>query len=84
MTLISNIGKLIEKILHKRLYSFLEKNSLLFEQQYGFRNKLSTNHTLIDITNRIQEASDNDQFANGICVDFTKAFDIYVVSPLCS
>ena len=25
--LISNIGKLIEKIVHKRLYSFLEKNS---------------------------------------------------------
>ena len=25
--LISNIGKLIEKIVHRRLYSFLEKNS---------------------------------------------------------
>ena len=47
ISLISNIGKLIEKIVHKRLYSFLEKNSLLFKQQYGFRNKLSTNHALI-------------------------------------
>ena len=36
--LISNIGKLIE-----RLYSFLEKNDLLSEQQYGFRNKATTN-----------------------------------------
>ena len=73
ISLISNIGKLIEKIVHKRLYSFLEKNYLLFEQQYGFRNKLSTNHALIDITNKIQEACDNGQFTCGIYVDFKKA-----------
>ena len=30
ISLISNNGKLIEKIVHKRLYSFLEKNYLLF------------------------------------------------------
>ena len=74
ISLISNIGKLIEKIVHKRLYSFLEKNSL-FEQQYGFRNKLPTNHALIDITNRIQEACDNGQYACRIYVDFKKTFD---------
>ena len=66
ISLISNIGKLIEKIVRKRLYSFLKKNYLLFEQQYGFRNKLSTNHALIDVTNRIQEACDSGQFAGGI------------------
>ena len=66
ISLISNIGKLIEKIVRKRLYSFLKKNYLLFEQQYGFRNKLSTNHALIDVTNRIQEACHSGQFAGGI------------------
>ena len=76
-SLISNIGKLIEKIVHKRLYSFLEKNYILFEQQYGFRNKLSTNHALIDITKRIQEACDNGQYACGIYVDFKKTFDTF-------
>ena len=76
ISLISNIGKLIEKIVHERLYNFLEKNSLLFKQQYRFRNKLSTNHSLIDITNRIQEADDNGQYACGIYVDFKKTFDM--------
>ena len=74
ISLISNIGKLIEKTVHTKLYTFLEKN-LLFKQQYGFRNKLATNHALIDTTNRIQEACDNGQYACGIYVDFTKAFD---------
>ena len=41
ISLISNLGKLMEKIVHARLYSFREKNSLLFERQYGFRKKLS-------------------------------------------
>ena len=64
----------------KRQYiknSFLEKNSLLFEQQYGCRNKLSTHHPLIDITNIIQEVCDSGQYeyACGIYVDFKKAFD---------
>ena len=56
ISLISNLSKLIEKLAHKRLYNFLEKFSLLFEKQSDFRVKMSTNHTLIDITNKIQEA----------------------------
>ena len=30
LSLISNLGKLIEKIVHKRLYNFIEKHTLLF------------------------------------------------------
>ena len=37
---------------------------------------MSTNHALIDITNRIQEAcEDNSQYVCGIYVDFKNAFD---------
>ena len=67
--LISNLSKLMEKIVHLRLYN------LLFERQYGFRNKLSTNHALIDITSKIQTACDKGIFACGVYVDFKKAFD---------
>ena len=56
ISLISNLSKLIEKLAHKRLYNFLQKFSLLFEKQSDFRVKMPTNHTLIDITNKIQEA----------------------------
>ena len=68
ISLISNLSKLIEKLAHKRLYNFLEKYSLLFEKQYGFRVKISNNHALIDITNKIQEACDKGSFA--YCVFF--------------
>ena len=50
ISLTSNISKLLEKLVHERLYSFLEKEKLLFEEQYGFRNKRSTTDALTDIT----------------------------------
>ena len=65
----------MEKHAHQRICSFLEKNSLIFEQQYGFRNKLSTNHPPVDITIKIQKACDNSNFACGVFVDFKKTFD---------
>ena len=37
ISLLSNISKLFEKILHKRLYDFLVTNNILFEKQFGFR-----------------------------------------------
>ena len=40
--LLSNITKIIEKIVHKRSFFFLEKNNYLYELQFGFRNKTST------------------------------------------
>ena len=75
ISLISNLSKLMEKIVHLRLYSFLEKNSLLFDRQFDFWNKLSTNHILIDITSKIQTTCNKGIFACGVYVDFKKAFD---------
>ena len=65
----------MEKTVHPRLYNFLEKNSLLFGRQFGFRNKLSTNHAVIDITSKIETACDKGFFACGVYFDFKKAFD---------
>ena len=54
----------MEKIVHPRPYSFLQKNSLLSEQKYYFNNKLFTNHALINITtSKIQTACDKGIFA---------------------
>ena len=56
ISLISNISKLTEKTVHERLFSFLEKEQLLFVGQFGFRNNRSATYTLIDITGRIRDA----------------------------
>ena len=73
--LISNISKIIEKLIHKRLNSFLEQNSIFYPFQFGFRRNHSTTHALIEITDQIKEACDHGLYACCVCLDLKKAFD---------
>ena len=75
VSLTSNLSKLIEKLVHKRHYTFLEKHKFLHEHQYGFQKKHSTNHALIDITEKIRSALAQNIFAFGIFIDLQKLFD---------
>ena len=75
ISLLSNLNKIFEKIIFKRVSSFVEKNDILFSHQFGFRSKHSTTHALVSITEKIKSALDNDKVACGIFVDLQKAFD---------
>ena len=75
ISLLSNLNKIFEKLVHERLYSFLELHDCIFELQFGFRTKHSTNHALMSLTEMVRNALDNSKFACGIFVDFQKAFD---------
>ena len=75
ISLLSNINKIIEKIIHERLYSFLEKYQCIYELQYGFRSGHSIDHCLIDLTENIRSAIDANKYAVGVFVDLQKAFD---------
>ena len=75
ISLLSNIGKMIEKLIHKCLFKFLNSNNCLFNYQFGFRNHHSTNHALISITEKNWKAVDDGKIACGVFLDFQKAFD---------
>ena len=75
ISLLSNINKIFEKIMHNRLYDFLEDQGLLFKNQFGFRKKHSTTHALIDLTEDIRKAIDENKFVCGVFIDLQKAFD---------
>ena len=75
ISLLSNLNKILEKIMHKRIYAFLEKYELLYSLQFGFRTQYSTTHALIHMTEAIRTALDSGQVTCGIFVDFQKAFD---------
>ena len=75
ISLLSNINKIFEKIMFKRLYDFLEKNKCIYDLQFGFRSKHSTSHALITITEQIRTALDEGEQACGVFIDLQKAFD---------
>ena len=75
ISLLSNINKIIEKLMHERLYSFLEKHKCIYELQFGFRSKHSTGHALTDLTEAIRKSLDEGNFSVGVFIDLQKAFD---------
>ena len=45
--------------------SFIECNNILYNRQYGFRRSHSTYHALIDFTEKIANAFENNKFLIG-------------------
>ena len=58
ISLLSLFDKIFEKILCRRLVSFLEQNKILYCYQYGFRKLYSTVLALIEITDYIKRLLD--------------------------
>ena len=75
ISLLSIFDKIIEKLMHARLYEFLELHNILFLNQFGFRKFHSTSHSLVEITEEIKESIDNGKYGCGIFIDLKKAFD---------
>ena len=75
ISLLSNIDKVFEKLIYKRVYGFLEAKKVLFRQQFGFRKNYSTSQTLLNISQKIMDALDKGNYACGVFIDLQKAFD---------
>ena len=54
-SLLSDISKIFEKVIHARLSVFLSTNKILYRKQFGFRNQHSANHVLIEITEKVKQ-----------------------------
>jgi len=75
ISLLSIFDKLLEKIVHKRLYTHLRKHNILYSCQFGFRRNHSTTLALIEVTDNIYKFLDNNKITVGIYLDLQKAFD---------
>ena len=75
ISLLSIFHKLLERLMYNRLVSFLDKHHVLFEKQFGFRSKHSTDHAILSIVDKIQKAIEERNYSCGIFLDFSKAFD---------
>ena len=56
ISLLPIFSKIMEKLIASRLTNYLELNSILFPNQFGFRSGFSTSHSLISITEKIKSS----------------------------
>ena len=66
------IFKILERIVYNRSYEFLSKNHLLYKKQYGFCTDHSTYMAVINFTNSVTKAINQNMNSVGILMD---AFD---------
>ena len=75
ISITSQVGKLLEKLIRKQMMDYFENNNLLSDSQHGFRPRRSCLTNLLEaldyITNKVDEGFPVDE----IFLDFKKAFD---------
>ena len=75
ISLLSNVDKILEKLVHKRMTKFLNRNNIIYNRQFGFREKHSTVHGLATLTEDIKKSIDEGKLTCGVFIDLQKAFD---------
>ena len=78
ISLLPTISKIFERVMFTQLYSYLNANNLLSEQQYGFRSHHSTELAYVKLVDYITTEMDNIKkikTPTAIFLDLSKAFD---------
>ena len=69
VSLLSQFSKILEKLFNNRLDNFLEKNELLVDGQYGFRNSRSTSMAITQLIEELTNANDEKKYTVGVFID---------------
>ena len=75
ISLTNNLGKVLEKLIKKRLMSFLENRDILSKNQFGFRQGRGTHDALFELGKIIHNVIDENQKCIAVFLDLAKCFD---------
>ena len=77
ISILPAFSKLLEKLVCNRLVQFIENKNLLYQHQYGFREKHSTIHPVLQLLKDISIANDKTtkDITLAVFLDLSKAFD---------
>lgn len=75
VSILSCLGKTLEKLVHQQIIKYLEDNKILSPMQSGFREQCSTTTALIKVVDDIRKAIDRRHLTLAALLDLSKAFD---------
>lgn len=75
ISLLSNLGKLFEKLIHSRITDCTSESHIISENQFGFKKEHSTTHQIGRIKNKINLNKRLRKSTGLILLDIEKAFD---------
>ena len=75
ISLLITISKILEKIVYKRTYNFLDTHGQLYNSQYGFRSKHSCENAISELIGHVVKGHERKEHTVAIFLDLSKAFD---------
>ena len=75
ISLLITISKILEKIVYKHTYSFLQENGLLYKSQYGFRSSHSCENAITELVGHVIKSQELGKHTAALFLDLSKAFD---------
>ena len=75
ISVLSFFSKVFEKVMYNHIISFMNKNDVLYDQQFGFRQKHSTQQAIIMLVDKITRSLDAGDIVISVFLDLKKAFD---------
>ena len=75
ISILPTLSKILEKIVHEQLSSYLEENKLLWNMQFGYRTKRSTEGAITLFLDNIRKEVDTGKLVGVVFFDLSKAFD---------
>ena len=75
ISVLSFFSKILEKIVYNIVFDFLCENEILYDYQFGFRSKHSTQQALITLVDNVTKSLDGSNIVISLFIDLKKAFD---------
>ena len=76
ISVLSFYSKIFEKIMHEYvIVEFMDKNEIIFKNQFGFGKNHSTQHAVISLIHNIIHSQETDHMVISVFLDLKKAFD---------
>ena len=61
--------------MYNRLYKHLKEKDILYKKQFGFQQKHSTEHAILQLIDQVSNSFERNQFTLGIFINLSNAFD---------
>ena len=80
VSLLSNLDKIFEKLIHSKVSSFLNIKYIIYLLQFGFCQNYSTSYALTHLTESIKEALDPGNMVVGFLLIFKKLLTLLTIT----
>ena len=75
ISLLITVSKLLDKVIYKRTYAFLNSTGQLYQSQYGFRAQHSCENAVRELVGEIVKGHEHKKHTVAVFLDLSKAFD---------